>query len=60
MDYRIALKQLIEEYRDGIMEIYQVTTTAAMKDAKSWGYLRRENSAIISKTFEAIWKLPER
>ena len=37
MDYRIALKQLIEEYRDGIMEIYQVTTTAAMKDAKKLG-----------------------
>ena len=41
MDYRIALKQLIEEYRDGIMEIYQVTTTAAMKDAKKLGLFKK-------------------
>lgn len=43
MDYRTALKQLIMEYRDGIMEIYQVTTTAAMKDAKKLGMFKKRS-----------------
>ncbi len=41
MDYRIALKQLIEEYRDGILEIYQVTSPTAMKAAKKLGLFKK-------------------
>lgn len=43
MDYNEALKQLVVEYRDGIMEIYQTTAGAAMKDAKKLGLFKKKD-----------------
>ena len=53
MDYRIALKQLIEEYRDGILEIYQVTSPTAMKDAKKLGLFKKRKFGSYIESFRS-------
>ena len=53
MDCRKDLIQCIEEYRDGILEIYQVTSPAAMKAAKKLGLFKKRSFDEYIESFQS-------